>query len=145
MKNAKVVLVVLAIVSVLGIVLPLAGCSCGPSFPYQGTYSGAWNGQLQALGRSLPVGGSLSLTVDSKGAASGTVSTTGGSISPANIKGQVDSDGNLNGTVSFIISGTTFNSNWQGKISGSGNALRLVGNWTSDHGAGTFSGNGNSK
>ena len=139
MKVLKVVLAVLAIVAVLGLVFPLFGCS--PSFPYQGSYSGNWNGSLKVLTRDVPVGGSITITVDSKGVGTGSVSTTGGTVTPATIKAQVDDSGNLNGTVSFNLSGTTFNSNWQGKISKAGNTLSLVGTWTSDHGSGTFSGN----
>ena len=142
MKALKAVLVVLAMAAVLGIALPLAGCSCGPSFPYQGSYNGNWNGHLTVLSRSVPVTGAISFTVDSRGVVTGSVATTGGSVSPATIKGQVDENGNLNGTVTFTISGTAFNSNWQGKISKAGNTLGLVGTWSSDHGSGTFSGNG---
>jgi hypothetical protein len=141
MKVIKVVLVILTIVAVLGISLPLSGCSCGPSFPYQGSYNGVWDGHLTVLTRSVPVGGSITMAVDSKGVVSGSVATTGGTVSPATFKGQVDENGNLSGTVSFTISGTAFNSNWQGKISKAGSTFGLVGTWSSDHGSGTFSGN----
>jgi hypothetical protein len=139
MKVIKVVLVVLSIVAVLGISLPLSGCS--PSFPYQGSYNGAWDGHLTVLTRSVPVGGGITMVVDSRGVTTGSVSTTGGTVSPATIKGQVDENGNLSGTVTFTISGTAFNSNWQGKISKAGSTFGLVGTWSSDHGSGTFSGN----
>jgi hypothetical protein len=55
---------------------------------------------------------------------------------------QVDSDGNLTGTVSFTLNSTTFISNWQGKVTSSGKTLGMQGTWTSQHGSGSFSGNG---
>ena len=141
MKDMKTVLVVSALAAILCITLLLSVCSCSPSFPYQGTYTGNWNGSLKVLTRDVPVTGAISVIVDSKGVTTGSVSTTGGTVSPATIKGQVDENGNLSGTVTFTINGTAFNSNWQGKISKAGNTLGLVGTWSSDHGSGTFSGN----
>jgi hypothetical protein len=141
MKDMKTSLAVLAFAAILCITLLLSVCSCGPSFPYQGSYNGVWDGHLTVLTRSVPIGGSITMAVDSKGVTTGSVSTTGGTVSPATIKGQVDENGNLSGTVTFTINGTAFNSNWQGKISKAGSTLGLVGTWSSDHGSGTFSGN----
>jgi hypothetical protein len=139
----KIVLTVLAALLVIATVLPFSGCG-GNSFPYRGSFNGNWTGQLTMLTRIIPVGGTISLKVDANGVGSGTVATSGGSIDPATMTAQVDSDGNLTSTVIFTISGTTFESNWTGKITSSGKSLGLQGNWTSQHGSGTFSGTGNS-
>ena len=135
---------VIAFISMLLIILSLSLYGCSHAFPYQGSFTGNWTGQLTILARNIPVGGTISVTVDSKGVGTGTVSSTNGGASSATMKAQVDSNGNLNGTVSFTLAGTTFNSNWQGKITGSGKSLGLQGTWTSDHGTGTFSGTGTS-
>jgi hypothetical protein len=141
----KVVRIIFAIISVLLIIFPITLCSCSNPFPYQGSLTGNWSGQLTILGRNLPLGGTMSMTIDAKGVGSGTVTLSGGSA-PAKINAQVDSNGNLTGTVSFTLNSTTFVSNWQGKITVSGNSLSVQGTWTSDHGSGTFSGTGtNSK
>ena len=140
MKTAKWFL---AVAAVLSIIVPLTLCSCSHSFPYQGSVTGNWSGQLTILARAIPVGGKLSITVDAKGAGSGTVSSSNGGAAPATMTAQVDSNGNLTGTVSFTLAGTTFVSNWQGKITASGNLLSIQGTWTSQHGSGTFSANGN--
>lgn len=141
-SEKKMVLIILVVISVFSIILPLSGCSSSPSFPYQGSFNGNWSGQLTVLNRNVPVGGKISIKVDSKGVGSGTVATSGGSVAPATMTGQVDSSGNLTGTVSFTISGNSFVSNWTGNITGSGNSLSLQGTWTSQHGSGTFSGTG---
>jgi hypothetical protein len=133
---------IFAIIAVLFIILPISLAGCSHAFPYQGSLTGNWTGQLTILGRNLSVGGTISITIDSKGVGSGTVNLTSGGS--AKIEGQVDSNGNLTGTVSFTLSGTTFVSNWQGKITASGNSLSAQGTWTSDHGSGTFSGTGTS-
>jgi hypothetical protein len=147
MKSEKnIALIILAVMSILSIMLPLSGCSSSPSFPYQGSYTGNWSGQLTIVGRTIPVGGTISIKVDEKGVGSGNVATSGGSVAPATITAQVDSNGNLTGTVSFMIGGTAFISNWQAKIAASGKSLSMQGTWTSQHGSGTFSGTGtNSK
>jgi hypothetical protein len=124
--------------------LPLLISGCSHPFPYQGSINGNWTGQLTIIGRAVPIGGTLSIKIDAKGVASGTIASTSGGASTATVKAQVDSDGNLNGTVSLTLGGTTFLSTWQGKITGSGNSLALQGTWTSDHGSGTFSGTGTS-
>jgi hypothetical protein len=139
----KEVRIIFAIISVLLIILPMSLCGCSQSFPYQGSINGNWTGQLTVLGRNVPAGGTLSITIDSKGVATGTVSLSGGTA-PAKINAQVDANGNITGTVSFTFGATTFVSNWQGKITASGNSLSAQGTWTSEHGSGTFSGTGTS-
>ena len=82
------------------------------------------------------------MTIDSKGVGSGTVNVSGGVAAPAKLAAQVDSSGNITGTVSFTLAGTTFNSDWKGKVTSSGNSLSIQGTWTSEHASGTFSGTG---
>jgi hypothetical protein len=143
MKSEKrSLIIILAVISVLVLVLSISGC--GKSFPYQGSLTGNWSGQLTALGRAIPLGGTLSITIDAKGVGTGTVTLSGGGAASTKITAQVDSNGNLTGTVSFTLSGTVYASNWQGKITASGNSLNVQGTWTSDHGSGTFSGTGTS-
>jgi hypothetical protein len=142
MKNRLPIL--LSMLSVLFVILSLSLCSCSKPFPYQGSLNGNWSGNLTVLNRNVPIGGTISLTIDGKGIGTGTVALSNGGSSTAKINGQVDSNGNFTGTVSFTLSGTTFNSNWQGKVTTSGNSLDVQGTWTSDHGSGTFSGMGTS-
>ena len=132
----------LAVISVLFLVIPLSLCSCGNSFPYQGSLNGNWSGQLTVLSKSVPIGGTMSINVDSKGAVTGTISSTSGSANPAAISGQVDSNGNLTGSVTIVISATNFISDWKGTMTASGKNLSMKGNWTSQHGSGTFTGTG---
>jgi hypothetical protein len=139
MKADKSALItILAVISVLALILPLS--ACGNSFPYEGSLTGNWSGQLTIIGRAIPIGGTMTVKIDSKGAVSGTIASSSGGASGTSINGQVDSNGNLTGTVSFALTGTTFVSNWQGKLTGSGNSLNMKGTWTSQHGSGTFTG-----
>jgi hypothetical protein len=138
----KGALIILTFISVLLIILPLTFCSCSKSFPYQGSINGNWSGQLTILGRNIPLGGTISLTVDTKGVGSGTLTSTSGGANPATMNALVDSDGNLTGTVSFTLNGTTFTSDWHGKMIASGSSLSIQGTWTSQHGSGTFTGTG---
>ena len=135
---------VLAVVAVLLVALPLALSSCGNSFPYQGTLSGDWSGQLTILGRDVSIGGTLSITVDSKGAVSGTFTSTTEGARPATMSGEVNNSGDLTGSVTLTIGATDFISSWQGKMTASGSSLGMQGTWTSQHGSGTFSGTGTS-
>jgi hypothetical protein len=132
----------LAVISVLFLVIPLSLCGCGSPFPYQGSLNGNWSGQLSVLSKSIPIGGTMSVNIDSKGAVTGTISSTSGGANPATISGQVDSNGNLTGSVTLTINTTNFISNWQGKMTASGKNLSMQGTWTSQHGSGTFTGTG---
>ena len=87
----------------------------------------------------------MSVTVDANGVFSGSITSdkTAGTADTT-ITAQVDSNGNLTGTVSFTVSGITFITNWQGKMTASGNSLNMQGTWTSQYGSGTFSGTGTS-
>jgi hypothetical protein len=132
----------LAIISILFLIISLSLCSCSSSFPYQGSVTGNWSGQLTVLSKAIPIGGTMSIKIDSKGVVSGSISSTSGGANPATISGQVDSDGNLTGTVSLTINTTNFISDWQGKMTTSGKTLNMQGTWTSQHGSGTFTGTG---
>ena len=115
------------------------------SFPYQGSGTGNWSGQITYNNKTYSISGTMSVTVDSNGVFSGSISSdkTGGTADTV-ISAQVDPNGNLTGTVSFTVSGTIFITNWQGKITASGNSLNMQGTWTSQYGSGTFSGTGTS-
>jgi hypothetical protein len=84
----------------------------------------------------------MSVAVDANGVFSGSVSSSDGSTVPTTITAQVDPNGNLTGTVSFTVIGINFLTNWQGKMTASGNTLSMQGTWTSQYGSGTFSGTG---
>jgi hypothetical protein len=140
----KVTRVILALISIFLLFLPLLVSSCSHPFPYQGSINGNWTGQLTIISRNIPVGGTMSIKIDAKGVVSGSLTSTSGGANPATMNAQVDSNGNLTGTVSLTLNTTTFISNWQGNIKSSGNSLSLQGTWTSQHGSGTFSGTGTS-
>jgi hypothetical protein len=114
------------------------------SFPYQGSGSGNWAGQLTMNNRTISVSGTMSVAVDANGVFSGTISDSSGSAAPTAITAKVESNGNLAGTVSFTIQSITFVTTWQGKMTASGSTLRMDGTWTSQYGSGTFSGSGTS-
>ena len=84
------------------------------------------------------------ITVEANGVFSGSISSSNGDTIDTTIAAQVDSNGNLTGTVSFIINSTSYTTVWQGKMTVSGNSLSMAGTWTSQSGSGTFSGNGTS-
>jgi hypothetical protein len=135
----------LAVFSVVLLALPLLVSSCsGPSFPYQGSLNGNWSGQLTVLSRSVSIGGTMSVKIDSKGVVTGTIASTSSGANTATISGQVDANGNLTGNVDLTINSTNFLSNWNGKITKSDKSLSMQGNWTSQHGSGTFTGTGTS-
>ena len=74
----KAVRIIFAIMSVLLIILPVSLCGCSHPFPYQGSLTGNWSGQLTVLSRNVPLGGTISITIDSKGVGSGTVALSSG-------------------------------------------------------------------
>jgi hypothetical protein len=133
------VLAILAVLLAVSIILPLA--SCTNKYPYQGTFTGNWSGNLTILGQNIPLGGTLDVTIDEKGNANGTVNGSK-DVSPATLTAKVDENGNMTGMVSFKLLMTTFNSSWQGKVTVSGDTLVIQGTWTSEHGSGTFTGAG---
>ncbi len=110
------------------------------SFPYQGSGTGSWSGQLTIGGKTIPVSGTMTVAVDAKGVFSGTIKDASGGAADTTVTAGCDPNGNLTGTVSFTVSGTTFSTNWQGTMTASGKSLSLKGTWTSQYGSGTFSG-----
>ena len=112
------------------------------SFPYQGSGSGTWSGQIIYNSTTYNIDGTMTIAVDSHGVFSGTVFSSSGGAANTNITAQVDSNGNLTGTVSFVVNSTTFVTQWQGKMTVSGTVLSMQGTWTSTYGSGTFSGSG---
>lgn len=84
----------------------------------------------------------MSVAVDANGVFSGAISNSNGGTVDTTITAQVDANGNLTGTVSFTINSTSFTTDWQGKMTVSGNVLSMQGTWTSQYGSGTFSGTG---
>jgi hypothetical protein len=122
--------------------IPKASSTTPAAFPYQGSGTGTWSGQLVVNNTPYSVSGSMSVAVDASGVFSGSISSSSGGTVPTTITAQVDSNGNLNGSVSFTVSGTTFVTTWQGKMTASGNSLSMQGTWTSKYGSGTFSGTG---
>ena len=81
------------------------------------------------------------IAIDANGVFSGSISSSNGDTVDTTIAAQVDSNGNLTGTVSFMINSTSFTTAWQWKMTVSGSSLSMAGTWTSQYGAGTFSGN----
>ena len=114
------------------------------SFPYQGSGSGTWSGQIIYNGVTYNIAGTMIVACDSKGVFTGTIFSPSGGAADTQITAQVDPNGNLAGSVSFVVASITFVTTWQGKITVSGNALSLQGTWTSLYGSGTFSGTGTS-
>ena len=114
------------------------------SFPYQGSGTGTWLGQLTIGGNTIPVSGTMTVAVDANGVFSGTIKDASGGAADTTVTAEVDPNGNLTGTVSFTVSGTTFSTSWQGTMTASGKSLSLKGTWTSQYGSGTFSGAGTS-
>ena len=113
-------------------------------FPYQGSGSGSWSGQLTVQNRTISVSGTMTVAVDANGVFTGAIADSRGATAPTSITAKVESNGNLTGTVSFTVSGITFSTNWQGKMTASGSNLSMQGTWTSQYGSGTFSGSGTS-
>jgi hypothetical protein len=111
-------------------------------FPYQGSGTGNWSGQITFRNRVIPVSGTTSVAVDANGVFTGSITSSRGGSLPTTITAQVDSNGNLSGTVSFTIANMTFVTKWQGVMTKSGNSLSMQGTWTGQYGSRTFSGTG---
>jgi hypothetical protein len=112
------------------------------AFPYQGSGSGIWSGQITLNGKTYDINGTMTVAVDAGGNFSGTLTSSSGGSVNTTINAKVDSNGNLSGTVGFTINSTAFSTNWQGKMTASGSVLSMQGTWTSQYGSGTFSGSG---
>ena len=114
------------------------------AFPYQGTGSGNWSGQITLNSKTYNISGTMTVAVDANGNFTGTLTSSNGDSVNTNITAQVDANGNLTGTVGFTISSTAVTTNWQGKITAASHVLTLQGTWTSVYGSGIFSGTGTS-
>ena len=114
------------------------------AFPYQGSGSGTWSGQIVYNGTTYNIAGTMIVACDSKGVFTGPIKSPTGGTADTQITAQVDSNGNLSGSVSFVVASITFVSTWQGKMTVSGTALSMQGTWTSLYGSGIFSGSGTS-
>lgn len=112
------------------------------AFPYQGTGSGNWSGQIIYNSTTYNISGTMTVAVDANGNFTGTLTSSSGGSVNTTIAAQVDANGNLTGTVSFTINSTSFTTNWQGKITASNHVLTMQGTWTSVYGSGVFSGSG---
>ncbi len=114
------------------------------AFPYQGSGSGNWSGQVTVNSTTYNISGTMTVAVDASGKFTGTLTSSNGDSVNTTIAAQVDANGNLTGTVGFTINSTAVTTNWQGKITASGGALTMQGTWTSVYGSGIFSGTGTS-
>lgn len=114
------------------------------AFPYQGTGSGNWSGQVTVNNTTYNISGTMTVAVDANGNFTGTLTSSNGGSVNTNITAQVDANGNLTGTVGFTISSTAVTTNWQGKITAASHVLTMQGTWTSVYGSGVFSGTGTS-
>ena len=162
MHKSRVVLVCMALILALALLIPLVGCKSGGTtatptptptaiptptttpalFGFQGTGIGNWSGQLVISNKTIAVSGTMSVAIDANGVLSGSITSSTGNAADTTVTAQVDSNGNLNGTVSFTVGTRTFVTTWQGKVTASGNNLRIQGTWTSEYGSGIFSGTG---
>jgi hypothetical protein len=114
------------------------------AFPYQGTGSGNWSGQITLNSKTYNISGTMTVAVDAGGNFTGTLTSSNGDSVNTTIAAQVDANGNLTGTVGFTISSTAVTTSWQGKITASSHVLTMQGTWTSVYGSGIFSGTGTS-
>jgi hypothetical protein len=94
--------------------------------PFQGTFSGAWNGSCSGFGA---VGGSFTIAISANGSISGSFNG--------------DASGSITGTItangSFAAAGGSAGiASWSGEVSGFGN-LAGSGSWSGDGCAGTWS------
>jgi hypothetical protein len=114
------------------------------AFPYQGSGSGNWSGQVAVDNKTYNISGTMTVAVDANGNFTGTLTSSNGDSVNTTIAAQVDANGNLSGTVGFTINSTAVTTSWQGKITASNHVLTMQGTWTSVYGSGVFSGTGTS-
>ena len=113
------------------------------SFPYHGSGTGVWSGQIVYNNKTYSLGGNLTMTIDANGVVTGSITnSTGANVTIDQNKLQVDPNGNITGISSFSVNSITFTFNWQGKVTVSGNAINIQGTWTGQYGSGIFSGTG---
>jgi len=107
------------------------------SFPYHGSGTGVWSGQIVYNNKTYSLGGNLTMTIDANGVVTGSITnSTGANVTIDQNKLQVDPNGNITGISSFSVNSITFTFNWQGKVTVSGNAINIQGTWTGQYGSG---------
>ena len=114
-----------------------AGNNNSSSGSFQGTITGSWTGKAQ----STAVGGQFTMTVGTDGSIQGNFGPDSTTWFGGSFTGQIDSSGNLKASGNGNSGGQT-TTTWQGKLSKSGIAYSIQGNWTYSQpkSAGTFSG-----
>jgi hypothetical protein len=106
---------------------------------FQGSLTGNWSGQITTGTSPAPVSGTFSVTIDANGSVQGLFQGIYSGI----IEGQVDLNGNLIATGTASEGNPPTVTNWQGKLSVSGNSLSTQGDLSGEYVSGSFSGNGN--
>ena len=123
--------------------IPTSAITTLTSFPYQGSGTGVFSGQVIYNNKTYPVNGTLTVAIDANGVVSGSMTNSSGtSVTVTQRTLQVDANGNITGSSTFVADSITFTFNWQGKITVSGNTISMQGTWTGQYGSGTFSGTG---
>jgi hypothetical protein len=123
--------------------IPTSAITTLTSFPYKGSGTGIWSGQITYKSKIYSVGGNLTLAIDANGVVSGSMTNSSGtSVTVTQKTLQVDANGNITGSSTFIADSITFTFTWQGKITVSGNTIGIQGTWTGQYGNGIFSGSG---
>ena len=123
--------------------MPTSAVTTLTSFPYQGSGTGVFSGQIKYNNKIYPVDGTLTVAIDANGVVTGSMTNSSGtSVTVTQRTMQVDANGNITGSSTFTVNTTSITFNWQGKVTVSGSALSMQGTWTGDYGSGTFSGTG---
>jgi hypothetical protein len=90
-------------------------------------------------GKTRDVGGTITETVAANGTVTGSMTGTSGSVGTATHSLQIDPNGNVTGSSSFVVGTTTFTFTFQGKVTVSGTNISFSGSWTGQYGSGVFS------
>jgi hypothetical protein len=123
--------------------IPTSAVTILTSFPYQGSGTGVFSGQVKYNNKIYPVDGTLTVAIDANGVVTGSMTgSSGTSVTVTQRTLQVDANGNITGSSTFTVNTTSITFSWQGKVTVSGSALSMQGTWTGEYGSGTFSGTG---
>jgi len=106
---------------------------------YEGSATGTWSGTIVYNGKTRDVGGTITETVAANGTVTGSMTGTSGSVGTATHSLQIDPNGNVTGSSSFVVGTTTFTFTFQGKVTVSGTNISFSGSWTGQYGSGVFS------
>ena len=113
------------------------------SFPYHGTGTGVWSGQVVYNNKTYSLGGNLTMAIGANGVVTGAITnSTGTDVTVTQNAMQVDSNGNITGSSGFTVGTVNFSFTWQGKVTVTGNVISIQGTWTGQYGSGVFSGTG---